>query len=64
MPRDFKFIVNRTKGHKTDDGRLFVEGIASSTNPALTGERMSPDAIKAMATPIEQVWWLPGSSEA
>jgi hypothetical protein len=54
MPQDFKFILNLTKGYKTDDGRLFVEGIASSTNLDLTGERMSPDAIKAMATSIEQ----------
>jgi hypothetical protein len=38
MSQDFKLILDRTKGYKTDDGRPFVNGIASSTNPGLTGE--------------------------
>jgi HK97 family phage prohead protease len=54
MHQDFKFIVNLTKGYKDSDGRLFVEGIASSTNLDLTGERMSPDAIKSMAESLQK----------
>ena len=54
MHQDFKFIVNLTKGYKAEDGRLFVEGIASGTDLDLTGERMSPDAIKSMAESPQQ----------
>src|SRR3954452_2719165 len=54
MNHDFKFIVNLTKGYKDADGRLFVEGIASGTDLDLTGERMSPDAIKSMADSLQK----------
>src|SRR5262245_41439929 len=54
MSQQFKFIVNLTKGYKSDDGRLFVEGIASGTDLDLTGERMSPEAIKSMAESLQK----------
>ena len=50
----FKFIVNLTKGYKPDDGRLFVEGIASGTDRDLTGGRMAPDAITSMADRLQK----------
>lgn len=46
---NFKLQINLTKAYKTDDGRAFVEGIASGPEVDLTGERMSPEAIKSMA---------------
>lgn len=33
----------------TDDGRILLEGIASTTNKDLTGEVVSPEALKSMA---------------
>jgi hypothetical protein len=56
MSQDFKLILDRTKGYKIDDGRSFVNGLASSTNPGLTGEWLSPEAIRALTRSIEQDW--------
>jgi hypothetical protein len=49
-----KVIVNLTKGYKPDDGRLFVERIASGTDLDLTGGHIAPDAITSMTDSLQK----------
>lgn len=42
-----------TKSYRGDNGEMFVEGIASSTNLDQTKEKMSPEAIKLMAAKFQ-----------
>jgi hypothetical protein len=38
-----------TKSYRDADGQMFIEGVASTVDIDLTGERMSPEVIAKMA---------------
>lgn len=50
----FKLQINLTKSYVGEDGNHYLEGIASGPEVDLSGERMSPDALKSMVSSIQR----------
>ncbi len=54
MHKDFKIIAKITRSYQAEDGKTYIEGVASNTDLDLTGERMDKSAILAMASALQK----------